>query len=1154
MGVRSKKKGMFMSDLHIPWAPRVVMAGRTFRLPVRAAGEDLRLEAGVFQVIASRGPARDSAMYYYLRAPEKGGDFKIVAQQKGRSAEATVQVRSLEDLRRPHTYNGAQWPRRWPLGKGWRSSKTRQTLQDMPEGQWHEEQVRWWAGQSDEALWRQLPPAEIPKAHFVNAHQGCPKCGTAVFKYGGFYPWRRNHLPCDFRSTCPSCGAVFPSNDLAAGDFVSGEHADDGYGYFDGEGHIFLFAATYHRDQTSAFDAGIRALTARLRAGGFDAGIARRLGLMLLRYAVEEVYVAAAPQFRYGPSKGVEEPWDWGQTDWGSQSDPVAALFAKGTIRYSIDTPYVIEALALAYDTVWPFLRDDRELVSRAQALGLGVERPEDAVGLIEEMLACLLQCTLDRGARSNLPRESEGALALLRSLDRGDAQEVMDWLYDEGPDMLRTFGINDFFPDGMPHEAPGGYNGIHYNGLFDLEYHLRGLRALHPGAYPESRYPSLMDDPRVPRVARQPNEITLIGKSYLQYGDGSAPGTNASGRAGSTRAGSIVLTEDCFHDGLDPETLERAAAFTGDPEVREVREAVRNRRHRRIGTTVHDGAGIAILRTGEAPERAAAGVVYGDTTVHRHRDLLDVQLYAFGRPFLTDLGYPQSWATPSKWEGNWATHNTVWGIVRGVPGGGFAGRGRLVRTLFAEGVQVLDVEADRWAWDRERQRWYQPGVTYRRLVALVETDGQGIVLVDLSRVRGGAEHWRVCRGLEGQFETEGFELTSRGGTVASPEGRRGVLEGLAYPDYEGLACMDDVAEGRALSSWKGRWQSRVEPGVHLDLHQVRVSFSTEFMTARATAVMGKPEESNYEYRAVVWRRRPADAGDVTCVDLVFEPRAGEATLSQARAIHVTSGDPAGSGVELVTRGGRRVAVYWSPEAGGATKFSDGTELHGALSAVVDGQVFASGATAIQAQGKGWAFEGARQQGRIVGLGRKACTVDVEGLRDVRARDRVVINPEGRGHNYEVEKVESLSDGRLRLKLDVTSLLGRAPVVSAGPEKVELGRNIVARTGNLHRTRLETDGSWAEIAEVDSESCRKAGRRNGGIETWAEIAEAANLSSSGWGSEETTLWLDGQKGDAEKMKGLAAGTWVSVVDYVAGDAVLFEPMRKGETADGRRQT
>ena len=75
-----------------------------------------------------------------------------------------------------------------------------------------------------------LPPAELPKARFVNVHQGCPDYGTAIFSHGGFYPWQRNHRPADFRSTCPQCAAVFPSNDLSKGHFAAGDFVDDGYG------------------------------------------------------------------------------------------------------------------------------------------------------------------------------------------------------------------------------------------------------------------------------------------------------------------------------------------------------------------------------------------------------------------------------------------------------------------------------------------------------------------------------------------------------------------------------------------------------------------------------------------------------------------------------------------------------------------------------------------------------------------------------------------------------------------------------------------------------------------------------------------------------------------------------------------------------------
>ena len=121
-----------------------------------------------------------------------------------------------------------------------------------------------------------------------------------------------------------------------------------------------------------------------------------------------------------------------------------------------------------------------------------------------------------------------------------------------------------------------------------------------------------------------------------------------------------------------------------------------------------------------------------------------------------------------------------------------------------------------------------------------------------------------------------------------------------------------------------------------------------------------------------------------------------------------------------------------------------------------------------------------------------------------------------------MEGVKALGDGRARLRLDVTSLLGRAPVVSVEGAKVMLGRDLLTRTGELHRTRLETDDAWAEIAE------------------------AANPGASGWGESGTLLTLDAGRGDTERIGRVAPGTWVSVVDYVVGDAVQCEPVREGK--------
>ena len=1104
-----------MSDPAIPWRPRVILPGRSFRLPVQAKDENVTLTADHFETIATRWSDRDGAVYHYLRSPGQAGDYAVRATHGGRSAETTIRVSTLDDLRRPHAYNGAWWPRRWPLEKNFRSTKTRQTLQEEPvSDRFNEETVAWWSSQPDEVLRTQLPGAELPKAHFANCHQGCPNCGTAIFKYSGFYPWVRSHLPCDFKSECPNCGSVYPSNDLVNEDYISGEYPDDGYGCFDAEGHIYLFAATYHRDQCRIYSSGITALTNALRAGGFDEARARQLGLLLLRYAEEELYLASVPQFRYGPSKGVEEPWDWGQRDWADEPDPVQALRAKGSIRYSIDTPYLIESLALAYDTVWPLMREDRELVGRAQAMGLSVQSPGDVCQLTEEMLAALLQVTLDRGASSNLPRESQGALNILRCLDRPDARDVMDWVYDEGPDTLRVFTTNDFFPDGTPQEATGGYNSIHSDGLFDLEHHLHQLRDLQPEAYPESDFPSLCEDRRAAHVPRALHEITMCGKSYFQFGDGSAPGS-----AGFKGEETIRLENDLFHPPMDPNLLNRAVAFTDDPLVREIRSAVEDRRHRALGPTVHDGVGIAILRTPEAPERAAAGIVYGDTLHHRHRDLLDVQLFAFERPFLTDLGYPQSWASMSPWESHWATHNTVWSdLPAGEPVA--AGRGRLVRSLFLDGLQVLDVEAHRWAYEATRG-WQRLGVTFRRLIALVRTDGDGVALIDLSRITGGGDHWRTCRGLEGVFQTDNAGLRPQTGTVAGSRIERGQTGDLPHPDHTALAYMDDVSTGAAPPDFTGSWRSLAEPAVHLDLHQVNVSPGTRLFTARAPQAMGTPDESNYLYRPVLWRRTPQD--DTTCVDLVFEPRTGRPTLAEAVAI--PSDAPDAAGVRLSTAQGKTIVIYWSPDGGpgDVTRFEDGVTLHGALATEVDGRISTVGASAFHSSGTSITVDQPLQTGRIVALDRDACTIDVEGLEGVAAGDRVTVNPDERAHTYRVESVEAAVDPVLRLTLDVTSILGRARIVAVQDGKIDFGFHILAKSGNLNGTRIQT----------------------GANDDWAVISNASNERSWPPGPVRTTVQIDPNRGDGDRLRNLAIGAWAQVVDYVVGDTVLFEPVGSG---------
>ncbi|MDP6983324.1 MAG: hypothetical protein QGG05_09585 [Candidatus Latescibacteria bacterium] len=1100
--------------MKIQWAPRMIMTDRLFRLPVESQTKP-QLEAKAFEQISVRFSPRDKAWMFYLRSPSDSGDYALRARDEaGNSSVIDLRVRTLHEVRRPFDDGGTTWPRRWPVGGPRESRKQRQTLLTDPpsaSSTVDTDRLAFWTSQDDDSLWRHLPNAEVPRAHYVNVHQGCPICGTAIFATHGFYPWTRVHAPADLRSTCPSCDNRFPSNDLLADDFTTGDFVDDGFGYFDDDGHVFLFAASSRRELVGQYAGAIRLLTDYLRREGPDRPVARQLGLMLLRWSVEEIYIAAAPQFRHGPSQEIEQAWDGGQPDWAGMEDPIAALYRKGSLAYAIDVPMVTEALSHAYDTVWPLLRDDDEWTHRATAQGLELEDATAGVHLIEEALSCLMQTAIDGAALSNKPRTSLGVLTALRALDRDDAGDVMDWLYDHGPDRMRVFVTNNFTTDGAPPEATGGYNDTHTRGVFELQEQVDALRELQPNAYPSSLYPSVTDDPRLDRLVRSPHDMVLLDHVPFHFGDGGSAGVQQP------------LKERQTLKPLDETTLERAAV-AGSQTAVDLLARQRRDEPGNPGTTFHDGVGIAILRTDGKPERAAAGIVYGDAPWHRHQDLFDVQLYAFDRPFLSDLGYPQSWAHVGAWEGNWATHNSVWSVVNEIEPldlpfdtpwhylKEIAGRGRLVRVLRTDGVQIVEVEARRWVFDAEQLRWVDPGIRYRRLLALVETDEEGIALVDLSRIQGGDDHWRLCRGLEGRFVQQGVEPQSQPGTLAGADFERGA-DGLRHGDHAGLAWMNEVAQIDAGGA-RGQWTSRHDEAARLDLHQLHVSEGTRLRTARSTAVMDSPDRSRYDYHTLAWQRA---AQGTTCIDLVFEPHLGDPTLADAQTISSAGADEA-AGVHLTTHAGRELSIYWSPdrEPDEETRFEDDTSMQGPLALVETERALTVACDGLSVGGVQVTIPEPRQTGTITHLDRRRCTIDVQGLVGIHPHDRVVVNSQGRAHNYEVTAVDQI-DGGVRLTLDMDSVHGRARIVSVDGERIELDFHLITRTATLMDTRLqrESDGNWRPIRHA---------RNADGYTTSLEVGGAPGV--------------DGALADNDWVQ---PGDWVAAVDYVVGDPVRWEP-------------
>jgi hypothetical protein len=151
----------------------------------------------------------------------------------------------------------------------------------------------------------------------------------------------------------------------------------------------------------------------------------------------------------------------------------------------------------------------------------------------------------------------------------------------------------------------------------------------------------------------------------------------------------------------------------------------------RLTGSWVMGQKGLAILRDGRAADAQAALLRYGPSLNHGDKDDLGLLYYARGWQLTYEIGYGLgSTHTQVGWGSQTVSHCLVT-VDEGSQSGGSGGS----LTLFADLPSLRVVEAE------SPLSYSQRGVSqYRRTVALIG-NGTGQVLVDLFRVRGGAQH-----------------------------------------------------------------------------------------------------------------------------------------------------------------------------------------------------------------------------------------------------------------------------------------------------------------------------------------------------------------------------------------------------------------------------
>ncbi|MCX5659539.1 MAG: hypothetical protein NTW19_07420 [Planctomycetota bacterium] len=1114
----------------ILWSPRQILVGRRFRLPVESTSGPLTIDSGPF-TLTQTAPPRGNVTRFFLVAPDHPVDGVVKLRDASGEASATIRVSAMQELREIHHVGNTLFPRRWPLGQPFRRAKTRQTLLDdaapLPIEPHTRDLAQWVLGLPDAQAWAQYPPSELPRTYTVNETQGCPVHGSAIYAFGGFYPWNMQFQPSDFLSHCPIGKETYPSNRLLEGEHLAGDHPDDGFGHIDAQGHRFFFAAAYHWRQIGHCGSQISALVRLLAQPETPEAqrilIARRIGLLLTRRALEELYLASVPQFRFGAQHHAILSNLWGPPDPAAVEPlPSHQPLANGTSDYCVNMPSTIEGLCRGYDAAFPWLRADTQLVAdlKKLCLDVGVDvdvaSPDDVLQLIEEMIACFVQADIDGYVHCNHPSTSVGTLIALRTLDPVDASPAVEHLYDKSDDQLRTFVTNGFYPDGVSYEASGGYNSMHAQGTLLVHEHIEALRAQRPGTISEERFPPLAADPKFDLIAL-PSILTIMcDKTYACYGDDHAPGT-AYGRGAPA-----VFTEPIAHAlGWGKPALVYIPAFRRNPSLTLARALHRNGLADAVPAAralvekhgpnldwpslLLEPSGIGILRAQRDPatgvDRAAAFVHFISQPFHRHDDFMHVSLVAHDRPWSFDLGYPATHETGYYWETQWVTHNrahAIDGDDRQIVGGG----GRCNAFLDHPLAAAIELEGTEGQF-REWRLWAPLDRRHRRLLVLLPTVGEGVALVDLYRLRGGREHWRTFFGSQTDVEWHGATpLTPRPGTAAGPTVARKDIERGTWSEAC-LTLVDEIRAGDGAGDWTATAICRDDTSWRLAIHGLGISSGVEAMVGRATQPQTAPEDSPYRYSPLLLRRA-VSPDQTSSFDLVFEPHKDRPAITRVERLEPV-GDPDGTGaagVRLEMVDGSSATVLWNPAwpANPVPARVSHDEPHPALSRpIVFRGEFAGdfellgpmGIWREDAAGK-LTFASAALGGSVARGGNRRKASRGPAIARVvsvdHAKREVVVEPASphptsvseafrvgasvrifpRGHWYRVEAVEPIEGGRTRLRFDLTGVLSSARIAGEAEGEVTLAARLpLAWAGYFRKCRLQVRGKETFLPVLD---------------------------------------------------------------------------------------
>jgi len=571
----------------------------------------------------------------------------------------------------------------------------------------------WLLAMSDDELWGFVPPPGQLRALNVAFGKGCPVHGKQVFRKGGHYPWIMSRDR-PFKVKCRVGGEEYPSNDFEGwtpGSITAEPESgpgfvDKGAGWVDEKGIRYFFVAHHVFWQRWQRDVlpGVRALANAYLLTG-EPACAHKCAVLLAKIANDYA------DFDY-PTQAYHHKWPTG---------------INGRILDYIWETGTIGNLALAYDAIHPALAEgaDPELAAFLKGKGIDDLRPH----VEQRMLRVMAEDVMRGFIRGNVGMYQRALCFAAIVFDNDDpakgptTAQMRDWIMTGSGDTEYVLW-NSFYRDGHGGESSPGYSAGWCANFYQIAELLPRLGV------------DIWSVPKAKKMADIGLDLCVAGVAAPAIGDsgtifgGGRPGWTPAlqGRAFARfrdprHAAALTLmkakSRDLFSDLFDEDEVASVVAQSGTE----------------LGLKTRDlgGYGLAVLEAGREPNRRGVSMYYGFSGGgHGHFDRLTIEMIAFGRPMLTDMGYPAHWLPKNTyWTSNTVSHYCV---VVDEHRQETMNRGCLNTLVGASFVQLMDASA-------EKSVYASTTSLYRRTAVLVDAAPERSYLLDVFRVHGGRQH-----------------------------------------------------------------------------------------------------------------------------------------------------------------------------------------------------------------------------------------------------------------------------------------------------------------------------------------------------------------------------------------------------------------------------